>query len=105
MPLRSLHPCSTPGCRELVRGRAKCREHTQDVERQRGSPFSRGYDSDWRRVRAQHIAENPLCAECLAICQKCRTLATEHGKPATIMNPHETCPAFEPTITPATQVD
>jgi 5-methylcytosine-specific restriction enzyme A len=104
MPMRAQHNCTTPGCRELVRGRAKCPRHTQDVERRRGSPFARGYDTDWRRVRAEHIAANPWCAECLKICVSCRRVESEHGKPS--FNPHETpCPAFTPTQTQATQVD
>ena len=35
------------------------------AERDRGSAASRGYGSDWRRVRALVLAEEPLCRFCL----------------------------------------
>lgn len=33
-------------------------------DRYRGSSRDRGYDRDWEKVRAEHIAEHPLCVWC-----------------------------------------
>ncbi|WP_424139887.1 HNH endonuclease signature motif containing protein [Roseomonas chloroacetimidivorans] len=35
-------------------------------DRIRGSASSRGYDRDWRKLRAVVLAEEPLCRFCLA---------------------------------------
>lgn len=35
-------------------------------ERGRGSSTVRGYGQDWRRVRAQVLAQEPLCRMCMA---------------------------------------
>lgn len=35
-------------------------------ERGRGSSTARGYGQDWRRVRAQVLAREPLCRTCMA---------------------------------------
>lgn len=31
----------------------------------RGSAASRGYDAQWRRIRARHLSAHPLCVDCL----------------------------------------
>lgn len=33
-------------------------------DERRGSAASRGYGAAWRRARAGHLAEHPLCVEC-----------------------------------------
>jgi 5-methylcytosine-specific restriction enzyme A len=30
-------------------------------------PEQRGYDADWRRLRAEHLAEEPYCRECAKV--------------------------------------
>ena len=67
----ALHPCTTPGCRELVRGQAKCERHASAQRAQRKprewdktretNAAERGYDHDWQKVRDRFIAANPLC--------------------------------------------
>ena len=83
MALRPARPCAYPGCpRPAQRGSRYCDLHAQfekavarEYERRRGSPSKRGYDSQWQRVRAIKLAEQPLCEDCLA--EGVITLATE----------------------------
>lgn len=46
-------------CGPLVKARRK--EHDQ----RRGSAARRGYGRNWQKVRDMHLAEFPLCVECL----------------------------------------
>lgn len=72
MPTRPPMACSRPGCSGVVRagvcsqcGPLRKRTSTAHDER-RGSSSRRGYDSRWERVRAMHLASEPLCRMCLA---------------------------------------
>jgi 5-methylcytosine-specific restriction enzyme A len=64
---RFMKPCNHPGCGELVE-RGKCDKHrAQDHaldRRARGSSSSRGYDRKWEKLRAWHLAREPLCRQC-----------------------------------------
>lgn len=64
---RAMKTCSIPGCPHLTRGRY-CAFHQQQAEqhydRQRGTPAERGYDAQWRKVRAAFIKANPTCWMC-----------------------------------------
>lgn len=61
MPSKSLKPCSYPGCPNLTTG-GRCPQHrTADT---RPTATERGYDANWRRLRAQHLRENPWCVMC-----------------------------------------
>lgn len=63
MPSRSAKSCLKPGCRTLVRGASRCPEHIREQEQARGTATQRGYDSDWRKLRAAHIASHPTCSQ------------------------------------------
>jgi 5-methylcytosine-specific restriction enzyme A len=65
VPTAAPHPCGQPGCRALVRGRARCHEHERKREQQRGSAAERGYDWKWRKARDAYLREHPLCVLCL----------------------------------------
>ena len=65
MPTRAPRPCSHQGCPALT-DTGWCAEHRKRYEQQRGSAAQRGYDSKWRRARAQWLAEHPWCAACEA---------------------------------------
>jgi 5-methylcytosine-specific restriction protein A len=41
---------------------SRCSLCAKQYDRERGSAVDRGYDAEWRRVRAQHLAENPTCS-------------------------------------------
>ena len=65
MPTIPNHPCAHPGCPKLVaRGKKYCDEHRALHPEEIRSASSRGYDSRWRKARAQFLAEHPLCEEC-----------------------------------------
>jgi 5-methylcytosine-specific restriction endonuclease McrA len=40
------------------------RARRRAYEKTRATPAERGYDADWRRVRAEHLAAHPFCAHC-----------------------------------------
>ncbi len=67
MALLSQHPCTTPGCRNLVRGSAKCPEHSRQYESERAKRDDQAreyrYNSaEWKRARSMALARNPHCA-------------------------------------------
>lgn len=63
-PTRPLGPCVIPGCPGRATNHGRCAEHATVYERQRGSAASRGYGADWRRLRAEFLAEHPFCVKC-----------------------------------------
>jgi 5-methylcytosine-specific restriction protein A len=68
VPERLPHGCATPGCPELVRGRARCPEHDRalkaEIDSTRPSAARRGYDATWRKIRLDHLRRHPVCVEC-----------------------------------------
>lgn len=72
MPERAPTACRRPGCRGLVRGGvcSACgdlrRQTAAEHDERRGSSRQRGYDGRWERVRAMHLAAEPLCRLCAA---------------------------------------
>ena len=70
MALLPLKPCATPGCRQLVRGAARCARHdaerrseqAKEMETRIGKPAERGYDHEWRRARRDFLEAFPVCA-------------------------------------------
>lgn len=42
-----------------------CHGHAERMaEQRRASSADRGYDSEWRKLRASHLAGSPLCVHC-----------------------------------------
>jgi 5-methylcytosine-specific restriction protein A len=68
MPLAPKRPCGKAGCPVLVDGRYCDRHQPRRVRPQypRESACRRGYDRQWQKERAAHLAANPLCVHCLA---------------------------------------
>lgn len=64
MPAAAPRPCGQPGCRALVRGRARCPEHERKREQERGTAHQRGYDARWRKARLAYLQRHPLCVLC-----------------------------------------
>lgn len=63
------HVCSIPGCPELAYPpRFRCpaheREYQQRQEAKRPNAHQRGYDHQWRRIRAAFLKANPYCSVC-----------------------------------------
>jgi 5-methylcytosine-specific restriction protein A len=69
MPFAAPRQCTWPGCAQLVAG-GRCEQHRKQERREydkdRQSDEFRGFYAtpEWRSVRAQHLAEEPLCREC-----------------------------------------
>lgn len=66
MPKAPLHPCSYPGCNNLVEA-GRCDQHkvTADQTWQRDAERQGLYGRRWKRIRAAHLAVNPWCVRCL----------------------------------------
>lgn len=63
MPRRPMHSCAHAGCPALTDQRY-CPTHARQHERQRGTKQQRGYGGAWDAMRAQVLAEQPICAAC-----------------------------------------
>jgi 5-methylcytosine-specific restriction enzyme A len=73
---RAARVCPVVGCPIIVRGSSRyCAEHEKEkrreVDKKRPPSSQRGYDAEWRKIRAQHLKEAPLCV-------MCGNWATEH---------------------------
>jgi 5-methylcytosine-specific restriction protein A len=71
MPYRPAHPCSQPGCRELVHERFCPKHAAEDAKHyeqyHRNKELKALYDRpEWRRLRRRYITEHPLCEDCNA---------------------------------------
>ncbi len=40
------------------------RERERQIDRERGSPRARGYDTRWDKARKQHLLSSPVCRYC-----------------------------------------
>lgn len=76
MPRRAKRPCASRGCPALVEpgtggycpthATQRQQQRNQQIDANRGTAAQRGYDARWRRIRAMHLRNHPLCVECLA---------------------------------------
>jgi len=69
MPKRARKICAAPGCPQLaLPGGSLCEAHEQarmqKYNARRPSARAAGYDAEWERIRAAHLAEHPLCVTC-----------------------------------------
>ena len=84
MPNRPARPCRRPGCPELVDS-GFCAAHQEDhkqYDRFRGTAASRGYDSDWTRIRLLALKrDNFLCLHCLATKRVTPAIDVDHIEP------------------------
>lgn len=64
MPHRSPKPCRVFGCAELVYDDAYCERHRRVAYNDnRESAARRGYDNNWKKLRAMVLRERPLCSD------------------------------------------
>lgn len=84
MPDRPPRPCSSPGCPALV-ATGRCPTHQRALfaqqDAQRGTSTERGYGVAWRRLRAQVLAEEPLCRACASEGFVTAAEEVDHAKP------------------------
>lgn len=77
MPKSPGRPCPGKGprrgkCPNLISGSQRCcpeclphdKHYKRHYERSRGTSAERGYDRQWRKVRAIKLSLNPLCERC-----------------------------------------
>ena len=58
--------CKFPGCPNIIpSGTTYCEDHKHLMYKDRPSGQERGYDAQWKKVRALYIKQHPLCEECL----------------------------------------
>ena len=70
-PIAPKHPCSYPGCTDLIQtSESRCEKHRIQEQSEydggrKDDPFHRLYGGKtWRRVRKTKLAMNPLCERC-----------------------------------------
>ena len=56
----ALKLCAEPGCPEVVVG-SRCPRHARPAWPHQSSRHERGYGAPWDRLRAQVLADEPLC--------------------------------------------
>ena len=62
--------CPKPNCPEIIDSAQRyCARHTREYDARRGSPASRGYGADHRRLRLHHARQ--MSAGILYICPRC----------------------------------
>jgi len=66
-PIKPKRPCTHPGCPELVDS-GRCEKHRvqQRLQSQsrRDNAHLHLYSTEWKKIRARKLREDPLCAEC-----------------------------------------
>lgn len=61
--MRAGHPCGTPGCPQIVRGKPRCPAHT--IERKKDPAQAKYYGSSaWQQLRAVIRRQQPICQVC-----------------------------------------
>ena len=71
LPRKPKHPCSHPGCPELVEyGERYCEKHLKEENKRyekydRDPAVRRRYGRAWKRIRDSYAAAHPLCELCL----------------------------------------
>lgn len=69
MPRKPAHPCHKAGCTNLTLSRY-CEAHTKTApvvpawRTTTGSSASRGYGTNWRKLRLMMLARDPICTVC-----------------------------------------
>lgn len=85
MPTRPKSSCTIPGCPNRVERGSRCAIHQTErhtlIDERRESSTKRGYDAEWRKIRATFLAEYPLCVRCLADGLPIVATEVDHIKP------------------------
>ena len=65
MPMKPLAACSFPGCPGRATHGSRCELHQRPPRTDtRPNASVRGYGTDWRRTRDEHLKLNPYCVQC-----------------------------------------
>ena len=77
-----LQPCAQPGCHVIGRS-VRCPKHETSRNAARGTTSERGYNDAWPRLRAMHLADEPLCRPCLQSGRTTAATEVDHIVPFT----------------------
>lgn len=77
MPSKPRRPCTAAGCPREAVYHGKCAIHAKEFERQRGTSTARGYDKEWRKIRAAYLVAHPICE----VCGKALATEVHHKNP------------------------
>jgi 5-methylcytosine-specific restriction protein A len=65
MPTSAAHPCSSPGCRALVRVGSRCPAHPPAKAASRSGSVDPFYNTGrWRSARKAYLRKHPFCVRC-----------------------------------------
>lgn len=82
MPMLPQQPCRVAGCPVL----GPCAKHARPVvvqparrlyDDRRGSSTARGYDRQWRKLRADFLKRFPMCR----LCMRAKAVLVDHIRP------------------------
>jgi 5-methylcytosine-specific restriction protein A len=77
VPIKPQKSCRVAGCPEVSVSHGRCQKHVKQRERERGSAAARGYDREWRRIRAEYLVTHPICE----VCKKVPATEVHHKNP------------------------
>lgn len=95
MPRRPKHPCSYPGCPNLVEsGSRYCEEHERLSNKQyekygRNPETKRRYGRAWKRIRDSYVQSHPFCEICFEHGVMVPTEEIHHKKPLSEGGTHD----------------
>ena len=67
MTKRAAVPCRNRACKDFAVKGGYCAAHQSQArvyDHSRGTAHQRGYDAQWRKARADYLAQHPLCCNC-----------------------------------------
>jgi 5-methylcytosine-specific restriction enzyme A len=81
-PLSPLRPCAARLCNALTRG-GRCAQHARELDQRRPNADVRlwYHTPRWKRLRAQVLAEEPLCGDCLTEGRTTASTDADHQVP------------------------
>ena len=84
MPTKLLGPCRHPGCPRRGTHQGYCDQHAGDAkhyDQQRGTAASRGYNSQWTKLRDLKLMRDPLCEDCASLGHVTVATIVHHANP------------------------
>jgi 5-methylcytosine-specific restriction protein A len=81
-PLSPLRPCAARLCHTLTRG-GRCAQHARELDQQRPNADVRlwYHTPRWKQLRAQVLAEEPRCCDCLTEGRTAASTDADHQVP------------------------
>lgn len=80
MATEHARPCGVPACPEFAAYRGRCTRHA-NIDRPKTA--ERGYDGEWRKLRAMKLNRDPIC-QIRTHCLGALATTVDHIKPLTV---------------------